>query len=50
VAQFELHDFCAFSGFRLRGLQPRNRSPYDLVSPRAVLICTVRAKPLPLQC
>ena len=33
---------CTFSIPRLRGLQPRMRSPYDLVSPRAAFTSAVR--------
>src|ERR1700674_4692770 len=37
----------ASSRFTFRGLQPRSRSPYDLVKPRAVLISDVRARTSP---
>jgi hypothetical protein len=35
------------SGFRSCGLQPRNGSPWDLVSPRAILISAVCARTSP---
>jgi hypothetical protein len=37
----------ASSRFIVRGLQPRSRSPYDFVNPRAVLISAVRARTSP---
>jgi hypothetical protein len=37
----------ASSRFTFRGLQPRSRSPYDFVNPRAVLIREVRARTSP---
>ena len=36
----------ASSRFIFRGLQPRSRSPYDFVNPRAVLISAAHA-PVP---
>src|SRR5579864_7454073 len=37
----------AFFGFMLRTLHPRNRSPYDFASPRAVFTSAVRARTSP---
>jgi len=37
----------ASSRFTFRGLQPRSRSPYDFVNPRAVLISDVRVRTSP---